>query len=52
MGLRDLRFYVSVQNLFTLTEYQGYDPTTSSGSAIGAGIDWGFIQIQEHVYLE
>lgn len=37
-----LRFYVSVQNLFTLTKYQGYDPTTSSSGAIGAGIDNGF----------
>ncbi|MBT8245041.1 MAG: TonB-dependent receptor [Winogradskyella sp.] len=37
-----MRFYVSVQNLFTLTEYQGYDPTTSSGAPIGGGIDNGF----------
>lgn len=40
--IRDLRFYVAVQNLFTLTEYQGYDPTVTSGGAIGAGIDYGF----------
>ncbi|MGB3608114.1 MAG: TonB-dependent receptor [Psychroserpens sp.] len=45
-----LRFYVSASNLFTLTEYSGYDPTifaTSNpdgtpASAIGAGIDYGF----------
>jgi hypothetical protein len=42
MGLSRLRFYVSVQNLFTLTEYQGYDPTTTSGAPIGGGIDNGF----------
>ena len=40
--IRDLRFYVAVQNLFTLTEYQGYDPSVTSGGAIGAGIDYGF----------
>lgn len=37
-----LRFYVAVQNLFTLTKYQGYDPSATSGGAIGAGIDYGF----------
>lgn len=42
MGLSNLRFYVSVQNLFTLTEYRGYDPTATSGGSIGAGIDYGF----------
>jgi TonB-linked SusC/RagA family outer membrane protein len=36
-----LRFYVAIQNLFTLTEYQGYDPVISSGAPIGAGIDGG-----------
>ena len=40
--LSKLRFYVSVQNLFTLTEYQGYDPTTTSGAPLGGGIDTGF----------
>ncbi|OZV67221.1 SusC/RagA family TonB-linked outer membrane protein [Winogradskyella aurantia] len=36
-----LRFYAAVQNLFTLTKYQGYDPVISSGAPIGAGIDGG-----------
>ncbi|GAA0872342.1 TonB-dependent receptor [Gangjinia marincola] len=36
------RFYVSVNNLFTLTEYRGYDPAASSGAPLGAGIDGGF----------
>lgn len=39
--LSKLRLYISVDNLFTLTEYQGYDPTGSPGSSIGAGIDQG-----------
>ncbi|MEI7525547.1 MAG: hypothetical protein WCJ95_14505, partial [Mariniphaga sp.] len=27
-----LRFYVAIQNLFTLTKYKGYDPEISSSS--------------------
>ena len=37
-----LRVYVSASNLFTLTKYRGYDPTASTPSPIGAGIDQGF----------
>ncbi|WP_299124873.1 TonB-dependent receptor [uncultured Winogradskyella sp.] len=41
-GISKLRFYISAQNLVTLTEYTGYDPTTSNGAPIGGGIDYGF----------
>lgn len=37
-----LRIYVSANNLFTLTEYKGFDPTASSGAPLGGGIDQGF----------
>ena len=37
-----LRLYVSASNLFTLTKYNGFDPTASSGAPIGGGIDQGF----------
>lgn len=37
-----VRFYLSASNLFTLTKYRGYDPTTSNGAPIGGGIDQGF----------
>ena len=40
--INKLRLYVSASNLFTLTEYRGYDPTASSGDPIGGGIDQGF----------
>lgn len=40
--LTNFRIYTSVENLFTLTKYQGYDPTASVGTSIGAGIDQGF----------
>jgi len=41
-GITKLRFYISAQNLVTLTKYSGYDPTTSNGAPIGGGIDYGF----------
>lgn len=40
--VRELRFYVAVNNLFTITNYQGFDPAASSGSPIGSGFDSGF----------
>jgi TonB-linked SusC/RagA family outer membrane protein len=40
--VKELRFYVAVNNLFTLTNYQGFDPGASSGVPIGAGFDSGF----------
>lgn len=41
VGLDYLRFYVAVNNAFTLTKYQGYDPTVSAGAPIGVGFDQG-----------
>jgi TonB-linked SusC/RagA family outer membrane protein len=40
--INSLRFYGSVSNLFTLTNYTGYDPAASSGAPIGGGFDSGF----------
>ncbi|OAD46035.1 SusC/RagA family TonB-linked outer membrane protein [Polaribacter atrinae] len=40
VGLSKLRLYTSINNLFTLTDYTGYDPSINDG-AIGAGIDSG-----------
>ena len=42
MGFDKFRIYISGSNLITLTEYRGYDPTTSTGEPIGGGIDYGF----------
>jgi outer membrane receptor protein involved in Fe transport len=44
-GADKLRVYVSVNNLYTFTEYKGYDPSASSGAPIGAGIDLGFYPV-------
>jgi hypothetical protein len=40
--IQKLRFYASVSNLYTFTDYTGYDPAATSGEPIGAGIDYGF----------
>ncbi len=45
IGVNKLRIYASVSNLFTLTEYNGYDPSASSGAPIGGGIDFGFYPV-------
>ena len=42
IGLDKLRFYFSANNLFTITDYKGYDPAASNGAPIGGGIDKGF----------
>jgi hypothetical protein len=42
VGLQNLRTFVTVTNLFTLTNYTGYDPEVSSynvGSDAAKGID-------------
>ncbi|MDT0690827.1 TonB-dependent receptor [Salegentibacter sp. F188] len=42
VGITGLRIYASVNNLYTFTDYKGYDPSASTGEAIGGGIDYGF----------
>jgi TonB-linked SusC/RagA family outer membrane protein len=45
LRLDSLRMYVSANNLFTFTNYNGFDPSASGGSPIGAGIDKGFYPV-------
>ena len=42
IGFESMRIFASVNNVFTLTNYKGYDPSATSGAAIGGGIDYGF----------
>ena len=44
-GVDSLRMYISINNLYTFTNYYGFDPSASSGSPIGAGIDKGFYPV-------
>lgn len=42
MFLQSCRVYVSVDNLFTITDYEGYNPEIDSkGSNLMPGFDWG-----------
>ncbi len=43
--LSKLRFYASVSNLYTFTDYIGYDPAATTGDPIGGGIDYGFYPV-------
>ncbi len=41
--VQSMRVYVSANNLFTLTNYQGYDPDIGNfGGVLAAGVDYGF----------
>ncbi|MEC8739028.1 MAG: TonB-dependent receptor [Bacteroidota bacterium] len=42
ISIQSMRIYFSANNLFTLTNYMGYDPDVSSGSALDVGVDNGF----------
>lgn len=44
-GIDKLRIYVSGNNVFTLTDYKGYDPSATNGAPIGGGIDKGFYPV-------
>ena len=45
INIEKLRLYVAANNLYTFTEYKGYDPSASTGEAIGGGIDYGFYPV-------
>jgi TonB-linked SusC/RagA family outer membrane protein len=51
LGISKFRLYASVNNPFTLTEYRGYDPAATNGSAIGGGIDYGFYPISKQFII-
>lgn len=40
--INNLRLYAQVNNLYTFTDYSGFDPSISSGAPVGGGIDPGF----------
>ena len=40
-----VRLYVGALNLFTVSEYRGFDPGASNGAPIGSGIDFGFYPV-------
>ena len=44
-GVDNLRIYLSGNNLFTISDYNGYDPSANNGNPLGGGIDKGFYPI-------
>ncbi|HKL07818.1 MAG TPA: TonB-dependent receptor [Bacteroidales bacterium] len=42
VSIQKARVFAGVNNLFTFTNYMGYDPAASTGVPIGSGIDNGF----------
>ncbi len=43
LNAKKLRAYVSVNNLYTLTSYQGFDPDIGNfGGVLASGVDYGF----------
>ena len=44
-GIDKIRIYLSGNNLITITDYKGFDPSASSGGPIGNGIDKGFYPV-------
>ncbi|WP_136482750.1 SusC/RagA family TonB-linked outer membrane protein [Cognatitamlana onchidii] len=51
IGINKLRIYGLVNNPFTLTKYNGYDPAATSGDALGGGIDYGFYPVARQFIL-
>ncbi|TNJ42559.1 TonB-dependent receptor [Tamlana fucoidanivorans] len=45
LGMHKFRIYALVNNPFTFTKYNGYDPAATNGAAIGGGIDYGFYPV-------
>ena len=42
IGISRFRIYAAVNNLYTFTDYMGYDPDLGSSSPLDSGIDYGF----------
>jgi len=45
LGIDKLRLYLSGNNLFTITDYLGFDPSANSGNPLGGSIDKGFYPV-------
>ena len=50
-GIDKIRFYISGNNLFTITDYKGYDPSAGTDGPIGNGIDKGFYPVASSYLL-
>ena len=52
VAVSNLRFYVSLDDMFTFTKYPGLDPETASvNSSSGTGVDWGSYPTMQKIVL-
>lgn len=51
IGIDKLRIYASGNNLFTITDYLGYDPSANTGAPLGGAIDKGFYPVASSYLL-
>ena len=52
IAISNLRFYVSLDDFFTITNYPGFDPATAStNNSTGAGLDWGSYPTMQKLIL-
>ena len=51
IGMSKFRIYASVNNAFTFTNYEGFDPAATTGQALGGGIDYGFYPVSRQYLL-
>ncbi|EDP95157.1 TonB-dependent receptor [Kordia algicida OT-1] len=51
LGIDKLRVYVSGNNLLTITDYLGYDPSANTGAPLGGAIDKGFYPVASSYLL-
>lgn len=51
IGIDKLRVYISGNNLLTISDYFGYDPSASNGAPLGSGIDKGFYPVASSYLL-
>ena len=51
LGIDKFRIYLSGNNLFTITDYNGFDPSANTGAPLGGGIDKGFYPVAKSYLL-
>ena len=50
VGMKTLRLYLQGTNLFTITEYEGFDPEVVSFDNLSLGIDWQAFPFSTNFY--
>ncbi len=51
LPIDNLRLYVTATNLFTITDYSGFDPALGNGGTFNRGVDRGFYPLSKSLIL-